>query len=96
MEEKTRLRLIFEASMVKQDSPNTPFSFLKEDSKSDGSSKQKDEEGGGSVLLSELFIKADQEIKKRWPNPVGAKFVRTEQFTENWQEKLLKTLQHTV
>jgi len=91
-EKKTHLRVLFEESMKAP----AKFSFFApepQDSEQDDKPKEEhskriklDRSGSRKLPLTEVFLLAEAELKRRWPEPVGKKFVRTEENKEKWLE----------
>ena len=88
-EQKTELRVLFEESMK---APAKKFSlFLSPSLEGIEDEADSREEAVYQVAvekkrpLSEVFLEAEAELRRRWPEPVGDRFVRSETDDANWQ-----------
>jgi hypothetical protein len=85
-EKKTVLRSLFEESFQ---APSTKFVLF--DHQVDSSQNEENLENEQQPIqelrpMKDVFLEAEAEIRLRWPEPVGSKFLRSTDSKEKWLE----------
>ena len=86
MEEKTKLRALFEASLASKSSQEQPIASFSLALPVEEKEEEEEEEEKEKRPLSELLIELEKEISRKWPEPVGRKFFRSTEFQRKWEE----------